>query len=118
MTAANADMTTTKIDRESLAKLRMLAEREKRTAPSQLAVLIDYAFRANPAELTDQEFFADMMESLVEDAEAGVTSDISLQNAKTFSAAGRISWGEENGRIIGVLADGSRCDVDGKLLVS
>ena len=110
------NMTTTKIDRDSLAKLRMLASREKRSQPGQLAVLIDAAFRANPAELTDQEFFGNVMNTLVEDAETGVVTETAIQRAKEFSAAGRISWGEEDGKIIGVLADGSRCDVDGNIL--
>ena len=114
MSATN--MTTTKIDRDSLAKLRMLADREKRSQSGQLAVLISAAFRANPAELTDQEFFGGMMDSLTENAEAGIVTEIAIQRAKGFSAAGRISWGEEDGKIIGVLADGSRCDVDGNVL--
>ena len=110
------NMTTTKIDRDSLAKLRMLADREKRSQPGQLAVLIDTAFRANPAELTDQEFLGSVMDSLAENAEAGIATETAIQRAKEFSAAGRISWGEEDGKIIGVLADGSRCDVDGNVL--
>lgn len=65
------NMTTTKIDRGSLAKLRMLADREKRGPPAQLAVLIDVAFRANPAELTDREFLGGVMDSTVEKAETG-----------------------------------------------
>ncbi|GJL81320.1 MAG: hypothetical protein DHS20C01_09540 [marine bacterium B5-7] len=115
---AKADMTTTKIDRKSLLKLRMLANRENRTSPGQLAVLIDSAFRANPAELTDQEFLGGMMDSIVENIEAGIATNAGIQNARAFSAAGRISWGEENGKIIGVLADGSCCDVDGNILSS
>ncbi|MCY4611013.1 MAG: hypothetical protein OXC38_04865 [Gammaproteobacteria bacterium] len=109
-------MTTTKIDRDSLAKLRMLADREKRSQPGQLAVLIDAAFRSNPAELADQEFLGGVMDSLVENAEAGMAAETAIQHAKEFSAAGRISWGEEDGKIIGVLPDGSRCDVDGNVL--
>ena len=109
-------MTTTKISRDSLAKLRMLADREKRSQPGQLAVLIDAAFRANPAELADQEFFDNVMDSLAENAETGIATETAIQRAKEFSAAGRISWGEEGGKIIGVLADGSRCDVDGNVL--
>ena len=111
-------MTTTKTDRESLVKLRMPAERENRTASRQSAVTIDAALRASPAELTDQEFLEGMMESIVENAEVGIATEAGMRNAEAFSAAGRISWGEENGRIIGVLADGSRCDVDGNILKS
>ena len=113
---AVANMTTTKIDRDSLSKLRMLAEREKRSQSSQLAVLIDNAFRTNPAELSDQTLFANMMDSITSDIEQGIPSDISIQNAAAFSAANRISWGEENGRIVGVMADGTRCNVDGFLI--
>ena len=113
---AAINMTTTKIDRDSLAKLRMLADREKRSQPGQLAVLINAAFRANPAELTDQEFFGNVMDTLVEDAEAGIVTEAAIRHAKEFTAAGRISWGEEDGKIIGVLADGSRCDIDGNIL--
>lgn len=110
------NMTTTKIDRDSLAKLRMLAAREKRSQPNQLAILIDAAFRTNPAELTDQEFFGNVMDSLVQNAETGTATEVAIQRAKEFSAAHRISWGEEDGKIIGILADGSRCDVDGNVL--
>ena len=110
------NMTTTKIDRDSLAKLRMLADRERRSQPAQLAVLIDAAFRANPAELTDQEFFGSVMDAIVENAEAGIATETAIQRAKEPSAASRISWGEEDGKVIGVLADGSRCDVDGNIL--
>lgn len=112
----SADMTTTKIDRRTLMKLRMLAEREKRTQPSQLAIIIDEAFRANPAEQTDQQIFADMMDNIVSATEQGVPSDTAIKNAQAFTAAGRISWGEEAGKVIGVLADGTRCDVDGNVL--
>ncbi|MDE0152752.1 MAG: hypothetical protein OXN23_02640 [Gammaproteobacteria bacterium] len=111
-----ANMTTTKIDRDSLAKLRMLADREKRSQPAQLAVLIDAAFRANPAELTDPEFLRGIMDTLVENAEAGIVAETAIRRTKEFSAADRISWGEEDGKIIGVLANGSRCDVDGNIL--
>lgn len=67
-TMAATNMATTKIDRDSLAKLRMLADREKRNPSAQLAILIDTAFRVNPAELTDQEFLGGVMDSLVEKA--------------------------------------------------
>ena len=113
---AATNMTTIRIDRDSLAKLRMLADREKRSPSAQLAVLIDTAFRANPAELTDQEFLGGVMDSIVKDSEAGIATEAAIQRAKEFSTAGRISWGEEDGKIIGVLADGTRCDVDGNIL--
>lgn len=113
---AAANMTTTKIDRDSLAKLRMLADREKRSQPGQLAVLIDAAFRANPAELTDQEFFGGVMDAIIKNSEAGIVTKTAIQRAKERSAAGRISWGEKDGKIIGVLANGSCCDVDGNVL--
>jgi len=111
-----SDMTTTKIDRETLSKLRMLASRNKRTSPKQLSLIIDYAFRTSPAELTDQEFFTNMMDSIVESTKLGIATEQGVESAKAFSAAGRISWGEENGTIIGVMADGSRCDVNGTVL--
>ncbi|MCY3852586.1 MAG: hypothetical protein OXG03_03285 [Gammaproteobacteria bacterium] len=110
------NMTTTKIDRDSLAKLRMLADREKRSLHAQLTVLIDVAFRTNPADLTDQEFFGAVMDTIVENSEAGISTKTAIQCAKEFSTAGRISWGAEDGKVIGVLADGSRCDVDGNIL--
>lgn len=75
-------MTTIKIDPDSLAKLRMLADREKRSQPDQLAVLIDAAFRADPAKLTDQEFFGNVMDSIVENAEAGIATGAAIQHAK------------------------------------
>lgn len=111
-----SDMTTTKIDREALSKLRMLASRNKRTSPMQLSLIIDNAFRANPAETTDQKFFTNMMDSIVENTELGIATEQGTKNAKAFSADDRISWGEENGTIIGVMADGSRCDVNGTVL--
>lgn len=109
-------MKTTKIDPDSLEKLRMLAERESRSAPMQLAVMIDHAFRTSPAELTDEEFLGGMMEQIVDDIEAGSATDTAVENARKFSHANRISWGEEAGVIIGVLADGSRCDVNGNVI--
>jgi hypothetical protein len=113
---SKSDMTTTKIDRETLSKLRMLASRNKRTSPKQLSLINDNAFRTSPAEVTDQEFFVGMMDSIVESAELGIATEESIKSAKEFSAAGRICWGEENGTIIGVMADGSRCDVNGTVL--
>jgi len=113
---ATANMTTTKIDRDSLSKLHMLAERENRSQSSQLAVLINNAFRASPADICDQELFANMMDNITSDIEQGIASDVSIQNAEAFSAANRISWGEEDGKVIGVMADGKRCDVDGVLI--
>lgn len=114
MVASN--MTTTRIDRDSLAKLRMLADREKRSLRAQLAVLIDVAFQTNPADLTDQEFIGAVMDTIVENAEAGIATKTAIQRAKEFSTAGRISWGAEDGKVVGVLADGTRCDVDGNVL--
>ena len=113
---ASTHMTTVKIDRDSLAKLRMLAGREKRSQPAQLAVLIDAAFRANPARLMDQEIFRGVMETIVENSKAGIATQAAIRHTEKPSTAGRISWGEEDGKVIGVLADGTRCDVDGNVL--
>lgn len=113
---ATQDMTTIKIDRGSLSKLRMLADRENRSQSNQLAILIDNAFRTNLAESTDQELFTEIMDAIVSNTEHSIASEEGISNAKEFSAAGRISWGEKNGKIIGVMADGTRCDVDGNIL--
>lgn len=112
-----ANMTTTKIDRDSLQLLRMIARRNNRSSPAQLAVLVSTAFRTSPSVLTDQEIFSDMMDSMVEKSQAGEVSEQAAKNAEEFTAAGRISWGEDKGVIVGVLADGSRCDVDGNVII-
>lgn len=53
---------------------------------------------------TYQEFLTDMMNSIVLDAEQ-------------FTAAGRISWGSKDQKVVGVMADGTRCDVNGNVLL-
>lgn len=113
---ANTDITTTKIDRDSLSKLKMLAEREKRSQPNQLAIIINHAFATTPSEISDVDVFDDMMNALVENSENGVVTNTALENASLFSTQNRISWGEEDGKVIGVLADGRRCDINGKIL--
>ena len=113
-----SEMTTTRIDTDSLQKLRMLAERSSRSAPNYLALLIEDAFRKSPSALSDLEFLGDMMNSIVENVEAGIPTDAALENARQFSAAGRISWGEENGVVVGAMADGTRCDTNGNVLRS
>ncbi len=71
---------------------------------------------SNSTKPTDYEFLTGMMDTIVHDAETGRATDTAIQNARAFSAAGRVSWGEEDGKIVGVLADGARCDVDGNIL--
>ncbi len=110
------EMTTTKIDRDSLNKLRMLAERESRSAPLELKVLIDRAFRRNPAEVSDSEFFDGMMDDLVARSEAGIVTDEARASASRAREAGTISWGSENGKVVGTLVDGTRVDVEGNIL--
>ncbi|MCY4611366.1 MAG: hypothetical protein OXC38_06695 [Gammaproteobacteria bacterium] len=56
------------------------------------------------------------MDSLAKNTEAGVATETAIQRAKEFSAAGRISWGEEGGKIIGVLGNGTRCNINGNIL--
>ncbi len=56
------------------------------------------------------------MDSIVGDVEAGIPTEAVLENARKFSASGRISWGEENDVIVGVIADGTRCDANGHVL--
>ena len=58
------------------------------------------------------------MDAIVSNAEHSIASEEGSQNAKEFSAAGRISWGEDDGKVIGVMADGTRCDVDGNILAT
>lgn len=111
---AQTDMTTTKISKEALTKLRMLAERESRSAPNQLDVLIDRAFKANPAELTDVNVALNAFSKIVDRSKAGRVSKTA--KASTRKSTKRISWGEENGKVIGVFSDGRRCDVDGNII--
>ena len=114
----NATMTTTKISRGSLEKLRMLAERDKRSAPLQLDILIDAAWRTNPAELSDSEFFNGLFDALVANAEAGIVTGEARASAQRARELGTISWGSESGKCIGTLVDGTRIDVDGNILVT
>ena len=114
----NNEMKVTKIDADSLNKLRMLADRSDRSAPMQLKVLIDNAWRSNPAELTDVEFFEGMMDEIVANSEAGTVTEEALARAQTARELGIISWGSENGKCIGTTVDGTRIDVDGNVLVA
>lgn len=111
---AQTNMTTTKISRDALTKLRMLAERESRSAPNQLDVLIDRAFKSNPAELTDVNVALNAFSKIVDRSKAGRVSKTAKANSQ--QTADRISWGEENGKVIGVFSDGRRCDVDGNII--
>ncbi len=112
------EMTTTKIDLDSLRKLRMLAERSDRSAPLQLKVLIDSAWRTSPAKLTDSELFDGMFDELVANSEAGIVTDEALASAAHARDLGTISWGSENGKCIGTMVDGTRIDVDGNVLAT
>ncbi len=114
----NTEMKVTKIDPDSLNKLRMLAERFDRSAPMQLKVLIDSAWRANPAELTDAEFFDGMFDELIANAEEGIPTDAALESAAHARELGAISWGSEGGKCIGTTVDGTRIDVDGNVLAA
>jgi len=111
---AQTDMTTTKISKTALTKLRMLAERESRSAPNQLDVLIDKAFKANPAEVTDVNVALNAFSNIIARSQNGGVSSAAKASAR--QTANRISWGEENGQVIGVFSDGRRCDVNGNLL--
>ncbi len=112
----NKAMKTTKIDADSLEKLRMLAERESRSAPMQLAVLINHAFRTSPQSLPDQAFVTDMMDTLVENAETGVQSKEAKERVSRQRERGLISWGSSGGKVFGTLADGTRVDASGNIL--
>ncbi len=114
----NKEMTTTKIDINSLHKLRMLAERSDRSAPLQLKVLIDSAWRTSPAELTDSELFDGVFNELVANSEAGIVTDEALASAAHDRDLGAISWGSENGKCIGTMVDGARINVDGNVLAT
>lgn len=111
---AQSNMTTTKISRPALEKLRMLAERESRSAPNQLDVLIDRAFKTNPAELTDVNIALNAFSKLVDRSKAGRVGKVAKANSRLTT--NRISWGEDNGKVIGVFSDGRRCDVDGNII--
>ena len=112
----STEMKVTKIDSDSLNKLRMLAERSDRSAPLQLKVLIDSAWRSSPAELTDSEFFDGMFDELISNTEAGIVTDEARASAKVARELGTISWGSEGGKCIGTTVDGARIDVDGNFL--
>lgn len=111
---AQANMTTTKISRNALEKLRMLADRESRSAPNQLDVLIDRAFKTNPAELSDVNIVLNAFSKIVARSKTGKVNRTSKAESKL--TGGRISWGEENGKVVGVFSDGRRCDVDGNII--
>jgi len=108
-------MTTVKIRRESLEKLRKLAERENRSVPSQLAVMIEQAFVANPAP-AQEVTLADVMEMVAHAAERGELTDREIADCRAARADGAINWGSENGVITGILPDGSRVDMRGRIL--
>lgn len=109
-------MTTTKIDRETLSKLHMLADRDNRSATAQLKVIINHVWRANPTEISDADFFDDMFSQMISDSEDNAASEQALTNAESARKSGSISWGSENGRVVGTMVDGKRVDVDGNLL--
>ena len=106
-------MTTTKIDTESLEKLRMLAGRENRSAPAQLKILIESAWKSNPAIVSENEQLMTMMDDIADHIEAGSVTEAAEADANTAKAAGVISWGMEDDRVIGTLVDGTRIDVTG-----
>lgn len=111
---AQIEMTTTKISKLALNKLRMLAERESRSAPNQLDVLIERAFKSNPAEITDVNVALNAFSNIVARSKQGKISHTAMASAK--QTANRISWGDDNGRVVGVFTDGRRCDVNGNIL--
>lgn len=111
-----SNMTSTKIDVESREKLTLLAKRGSRSAPSMLKLIIEQAWRSNPAELSENALLSGMMEQIVDDIEAGVTSPAASADMQSAKAAGVISWGSENGVVIGTMGDGTRLDLEGNLL--
>ena len=110
------DISAFEADPESLSKQHTPAQRKHRFKSRQPKDSKKRVNHSNSTKPTDCEFLTGMMETIVHDAENGKVTDTAIQNARAFSAAGRISWGEEDGKIIGVLADGTRCDVDGNVL--
>ena len=113
---AALEMTSTKIDKESRRKLELLAERSNRKPPAELALIIDQAFRTSPAERDENAVLATMMDDIVESVEAGEVTEAAIANADAAREAGVISWGSENGIVIGTMIDGTRLDVAGNVL--
>jgi len=56
------------------------------------------------------EKLATMMDDIVERVEAGEITDAATANAEAARAAGVISWGSENGVVVGHLPDGTKVD--------
>jgi hypothetical protein len=113
---AAPEMTSTKIDKESRRKLELLAARSDRKPPAELALIIDQAFRTSPAELDENAVLATMMDDIVDKIEAGEVTDAAIANAEAAREAGVISWGSEDGTVIGTMIDGTRVDVSGNVL--
>ena len=79
--------------------------------------IIEAAFRANPATLmSEDERLATMMDDVVESVEAGEVTEAAKASAEAARQAGVISWGSENGVVIGTMVDGTRIDVNGKVI--
>lgn len=106
-------MTTTKIDTQSLEKLRMLAGRENRSAPAHLKILIENAWKTSPAAVSENELLMTMMDDIVDAVETGVATDMARADVQAARAAGVISWGMEGNQVVGTLVDGTRIDVAG-----
>ncbi len=113
---ATPEMTSTKIDKASRRKLELLAERSGRKPPAELALIIDQAFRASPAERDENKMLLTMMDDIVDKIEAGEVTDAAIANAEAAREARVISWGSENGTVVGTLVDGTRVDVTGNIL--
>ncbi len=56
------------------------------------------------------EKLATMMDDIVERIEAGEVTETATLDAEATRAAGAISWGSENGVVVGHLPDGTRVD--------
>lgn len=57
-----------------------------------------------------------MMDEIVELTENGKVTKESVITADKARKANVISWGTENGVVIGTMADGTKVDIDGKII--
>jgi len=57
-----------------------------------------------------------MMDEIIARSEAGEATQEAIDSAAAARAAGIISWGSENGVVVGTLVNGTRIDTNGNIL--
>lgn len=90
---ATPGKTSTKIDEISRRKLDLLTDPKPSDERNQNAML------------------ATMMDDIVDRVESGKTTQVAIADAEAAREAGVISWGSENGAVIGTMVDGTNVAV-------